>query len=203
MKNEKQKENSMVDAWQRGFIAGRIFLAFNGARFRVDAIGPAFLVLHWDEVAIFVVALGQICADHRFAAELLFDLFEAFAAVRFRFDGAATRVRDFLAGGRIHAPTVAGRGVVLFGAEVAFNGAAGGVETGRAFATASFQDFSVARALVVQIVVHTATGPHGGDGAVDRFLLTGSRARALELLAGVTVDAPGLAGGTPVLTGTV
>lgn len=164
----------MVDAWQRGLITGRDHLSFDGAGFRVDTIGHAFAMLNWNVFTIVVVALGQIVTEHRFAGQLGFDLFEASSAHGFRFDGAAASAGDFGAGGRVGAPTVAGRRVALFGLEVTIGGAFGGVETGGAFAAASFDNFSVARTLVFHIVVQSTSRPHGGNSAIHNLFLTGS-----------------------------
>lgn len=160
----------MVDAWQRGVITGRVFLSFDGAGFRVDTVAVAFEMLNWNVVTILVVALRQISAEHRFAGQFLFDFFEASSAGGFRFDGAATSTGDFGASGRVSAPAVAGRRVMLFGFVVTIGGASGGVETGGAFATASFDDFSVARALSFHNGEHSTSIPHGGSSAIDGFL---------------------------------
>lgn len=164
----------MVDARQRGVITGRVFLSFHSAGLRVDTIAEAFAMLNWDVLTIVVVALRQISTEHRFAGQFLFDFFEASSAGDFRFDGAATSAGDFGASGGVSAPTVAGRRVKLFGFEVTIRGASGSVETGGAFATASFDNFSVARALFVHFVVQSTSRPHGGNSAVHDFLLTGT-----------------------------
>jgi len=164
----------MVDAWQRGVIAGRVFLSFDGAGLRVNTITIAFAVLNWNVFTIFVVALRQISAEHRFAGQFLFDFFEASSAGDFRFDGVAASVGDFGASGRVDAPTVAGRRVALFGFVVTFGGASGGVKTGGAFATATFDDFSVARALIFLFGYQSMFIQRVGNGAVNGLLLTGT-----------------------------
>lgn len=169
MKYENVLLNSMVDAWQRGLITGRVFLSFDGAGLRVDTVAVAFAILNWKVFTIFVVALGQISAEQRFPGQFLFDFFEASSAGGFRFDGAATSVGDFGASGRVDAPTVAGRSVELFGFVVTIGGASGGVETGGAFETASFDNFSVARALIFHLSKHSKSRRNGGNSAVDRF----------------------------------
>lgn len=192
--------NSMVDAWQRGLITGRDFFSFDGAGLRVDTIGVAFVVLNWNVFTIFVIALGQVKTEQRFTGQFLFDFFEASSAIDFGFDGVAASVGHFFAGGRVNAPGVTGRRMVLFGFVVTIGGASGGVETGGAFATTSFDKFSVARAFVYHLTNQGTSILNGGNSAVDGFL-TGAGARSFDLLAGVFVDAPALASGAPGLAG--
>jgi len=192
----------VVDTWQRGLVTRCVLLALNGARFRVDAIAVSFMVLDRHVVAIVLVALGQLLSEHGLARQLLFGFLEASSAGRFWFHGAAAGLGDLGASGRVHAPGVSGGRVVLLGPVVTLFGAGRGVESGGAFAATFFNDLGVAWTLFFQGVVHTKTSPLGEDGAVDvESRLSGSLAGAVDFFASVSVHAPALAGGSPVLGG--
>lgn len=189
----------MIDAWQRGVIARRIFLSFNGARLRIDAEVVTFAMLYRNVLSIFLVALRQLGAHTRLTTQFTFDVFETSAAIGSRLSGTATRALYFRARGRIDAPGVTGRGVILLSLIISINSAFGRVKAGGDFSTTSFHDFGVTRALLGQSGVHHKSDHMGGSAAGDFTLLTRSRTAVRDLFAGVTIDAPAVAGRTVTL----
>jgi len=201
LRNRKRLNKLMINAWQWGFITWWVLLSFHGARLGIGAPTVTLAMLLRMVIAVFLIALRQIHAQNRLTTQFLLDFFEAQTALGFLLGGTATRAFDFGTGGRIDAPGVTGRGVVLFGFVESFGGAARGVEAGGGFATARLQDLGVAWALFDQSAVHVECYQKRGSVAWFGSVLTRSNARAGDLFAGVTIDAPTLTGRSVMLGG--
>jgi hypothetical protein len=193
--------SSIVNAWQRAVITRRKFLALDDARFWISAPTVPFSVLFRKVVAVFGIALRHFVSEYGFTAKFLFGCFETSAAISSRFGGAATSACDFGTSGWIHAPSVAGGSVALFSSVIAVGGATRSIEAWGAFAATLFDDLSVAWALIFQSGVHAKSNHSGEHSAIDSTRRSGSLTSAFDFLACITVHAPALASGAPVLGG--
>jgi len=158
-------------------------------------------MLHRLVLAVLRIAFGVVHSHDTLTRELFFDFLETRTALRSFLTRSTASVGDLVASVRVGAPRVAGRAVMLLRTVVAILSAAGRVEAGCSGLAALFHDLCVARAFLLGGLMHFQCDDIGLFLAIDLLGVTRTRASAIDLFAGILIDAPFLSGRTPMLLG--